>query len=52
MGVDSLLTLCGDLLEMGSMAKGSQMCGWSGHVLTAREPPWEQNGLPPIVNMM
>ena len=27
MGGDSLLGLCGDLLEIGSLAKGSRMCG-------------------------
>ena len=41
MGVDSLLTLCGDLLEMGSMAKGSQMCEWSGHVPDSQETSLE-----------
>ena len=27
LGGDSLLGLCGDLLEIGSLAKGSRMCG-------------------------
>ena len=34
--------LCGDLLEVGSLAKGSRILGWLGHsYLTARKLQWD-----------
>ena len=45
--------LCGDLLEIGSFTKGVGCAGSQARrYLTARKPPWKQNGLPPIVNIM
>ena len=32
--------------------KGLRCVGIRGSYLTARNPPWEQNGSPPIVNIM
>ena len=43
---------CGDLIEVGVLVKESWVRGWSGQYLTAREPSWQQDGLPPIVNIM
>ena len=40
------------ILEMGSLTKENQMCGSQDRYLTAREPPWEQNGLPPMVTVI
>ena len=39
--------LCGDLLEVGSPAKGSRMLGWSGQLPDGQETSvgWEQDGL-------
>ena len=39
--------LCGDLLEVGSLAKGSRMLGWLGQLSDGQETSvgWEQNGL-------
>ena len=51
MGGDSLLM---PVLEMSALTKESQLCGLGsqGRYLTARESPWEQNRLPPIVNII
>ena len=32
--------------------RGVRCVGSQGRHLTAREPPWEQNGIPPIVNII
>ena len=39
--------LCGDLLEVGSPAKGSRMLGWLGQLPDGQETSvgWEQDGL-------
>ena len=39
--------LCGDLLKVGSLAKGSRMLGWSGQLPDGQETSvgWEQDGL-------
>ena len=39
--------LCGDLLEVGSLAKGSRMLGWLGQLPDGQETSvgWEQDGL-------
>ena len=39
--------LCGDLLEVGSLAKGSRMLGWLGQLPDDQETSvrWEQDGL-------
>ena len=39
--------LCGGLLEVGSLAKGSWMFGWLGHLLDGQDisMEWEQDGL-------
>ena len=40
-------SLCGDLLEVGSPAKGSRMLGWLGQLPDSQETSvgWEQDGL-------
>ena len=45
--VNLLYCLCGDLLEVGSLAKGSWMLGWSGQLSDGQETSmgWEQDGL-------
>ena len=39
--------LCGDLLEVGSLAKGSRMLGWLEQLPDGKETSveWEQDGL-------
>ena len=39
--------LCGGLLEVGSLAKGSWMFGWLGQLLDGQDISmgWEQDGL-------
>ena len=45
--VNLLCCLCGDLLEVGSPAKGSRMLGWLGQFPDGQETSvgWEQDGL-------
>ena len=51
MGVDSLLVLVWRSVGDGITGKRVVGCvGSYGKYLTTREPPWKQNGLPPIVN--
>ena len=51
-GVILSYSLCGVLLEEGHWQRGVGCVGSQSRYLTAREPPWEQNELPPIVNIM
>ena len=45
--VNLFYCLCGDLLEVGSPAKGSRMLGWLGQLPDGQETSvgWEQDGL-------
>ena len=53
MGSDSLLDLVWRCVEDGLTGKREVRCvGDRVRYLTAREPPWEQNGLPLTVNSM
>ena len=52
-GQSFLLTVwSGDLLQVSFWQRGVGCDGGQGSYLTARKLSWEQNGLPPIVNIM
>ena len=48
----SWLCMCGNLLELDSLRNKVRCVGSWGRNLTARKPPWEQTGQPPMVNIM
>ena len=52
LGGNSWYCLCGNLLGLGSLGNRIWCVGSWGRNLTTREPPWEQNGLPPMFNIM